>query len=328
VFALFTALLLTPYLKNAPLVWDTNSIQGAPWNNEVFRCNRTNFSILPAPQLAPKGEENLASSTPSSDAAPSERRRRRPRDQPSASAPAVQPADRANSNVAAITSVDKLRFLTRTARDKRLNSTDLRCAIVIANYFNSAKGRAWPSYARLVKDTGASRASVARSVKKLDELGLIYRDRGHTGRSNSYVPAFDAPEMASEASTTPSHGRETTSLTGETTSVSSLRQYPTRTPRSIQRRGVLATPRGLAPPLGLRRPPVGPHTKRARRSPHWKITLAISSASGTPTPRRKDALKRWSHSARRLPRVCPHAFSSRRPSNMHWQKPKSLIRCT
>jgi hypothetical protein len=119
----------------------------------------------------------------------------------------------ASIDLTAITSIDKLRFLTRLAADKRLNATDLRCAIVIADYFNAAKGRAWPSYARLVRDTGASRASVARSIRKLEELGLIYRVGGHSGRSNSYVPDFKAPEPAVGRS----QPRDITSPNGETT---------------------------------------------------------------------------------------------------------------
>jgi hypothetical protein len=159
------------------------------------------------------------------------------------------------ANLSEITPVDKLRFLTRMAADGRLNETDLRCAIMIADYFNRDKKRAWPSYARLVKDTGASRAGVARSIRKLDELGLIHRERGHMGRSNSYVPDFLALKSAqateaahfqehhagAEPPSHPSQPRDGSSISGETTSISAMRHNPTRTPRSTKRRGGTST---------------------------------------------------------------------------------------
>jgi Helix-turn-helix domain len=155
---------------------------------------------------------------------------------------AAGPVRSESINLSEVTPVDKLRFLTRLAADKRLNATDLRCAIVIADYFNRDKKRAWPSYARLVRDTGASRASVARSVRKLDELGLIHRVGGHQGRSNSYVPDFTAPKPNPEKqaahfrdggtttevlSLLQSQPRDGHSLSGETTSISPVRHYPT-----------------------------------------------------------------------------------------------------
>jgi hypothetical protein len=65
-----------------------------------------------------------------------------------------------------ITSVDKLEFLKRVAADDRLNATDLRCCIYIADYFNAKKGRAWPSYGRLCKDTNTSRASACSRARE------------------------------------------------------------------------------------------------------------------------------------------------------------------
>jgi hypothetical protein len=181
-----------------------------------------------------------------------------------------------NLNLSEITSVDKLLFLKRIAADRRLNATDLRCAIVIADYFNRGKGRAWPSYTRLAGDTGASRASVARSIRKLDELRLIHRIGGHKGRSNSYVPDFVAPEArreALEATSHPSQPQDDPSLSSETTSVSPVRPNPTITPRSIQRRGSNSNPTGLGASAGAAAP--------ARGAPN-KTNGVVASSHGQP----------------------------------------------
>ena len=74
--------------------------------------------------------------------------------------------------------VEKLRYIVSLAADRRLHATNLCVAIVITDHYNDKIGYAWPGYARLTEHTGFSRASVARSVKKLDQLGLIKKDRG------------------------------------------------------------------------------------------------------------------------------------------------------
>jgi Helix-turn-helix domain len=193
-------------------------------------------------------------------------------------------APQVSGDPAAITVVDKIRFLKRIAADRRLNATDLRCCIIIADLYNAGKGRAWPSYERIAKDTGTSRASVARAVRKLDELALIQRSGGYKGRSNSYVPAFRIEEQEDRAARessdidasdaiAPSHKRDLNSLTDETTSVSAIRLNPSTTPRSNQRRGgggipsgppALRAPAGGAPPL-VNKKPTG--QQRAATSP-------------------------------------------------------------
>ena len=61
--------------------------------------------------------------------------------------------------------------------------------IIIANYADD-KGHAWPSAERLSNDTGMSRATIKRTMKKLENLGLITRFKRVRGRlqtSNLYV---------------------------------------------------------------------------------------------------------------------------------------------
>jgi hypothetical protein len=185
-----------------------------------------------------------------------------------------EPERKSADGSSALTVVDKIRFLTRLAGDSRLNATDLRCGIVIADYFNTGKGRAWPSYTRLVEKTGASRASVARAVRKLDALAIIQKSSGHKNHSNSYYPAFRVDELNGDAAPetlnvdasgaiAPSHQRDLGGLNGETTSVSDVRHNPSTTPRSNQRRGsggipsgppALRAPAGGAPPFVNEKP--------------------------------------------------------------------------
>lgn len=164
-------------------------------------------------------------------------------------------------HLAKVTSVNKIRFLRRIQNGKRLSRIDLQCAIVIVDYFNAKKGRAWPSYTLLCGETGASRPSVARSVAKLDKLGIICREGGHKGRSNSYVPNFTAADMQyggadsltrdTTSADTPSQPRHSNSLTCDTESVSPMRPNTVTTPRSKQRRGVVeVTERTALPVVG------------------------------------------------------------------------------
>lgn len=60
--------------------------------------------------------------------------------------------------------------------------------IVIANYADE-HGQAWPSVERLCKDTGMSRATVQRSLRKLEKNGYVTREkrvRGQLQTSNLY----------------------------------------------------------------------------------------------------------------------------------------------
>jgi biotin operon repressor len=159
-----------------------------------------------------------------------------------------------------ITVVDKLRFLVHMA-GTRLNAADIRCGIIIVDYFNTKKGKAWPSYARIAASTNLSRATVARAVAKLHRIGIIDRSGGHKGRSNSYVPAFNLLPLETDVQSaqitsvgptrtetvvTPSQPRDLNDLNVETTSVSATRPNPSTTPRSNQRRGSSSTLAGRA----------------------------------------------------------------------------------
>lgn len=61
--------------------------------------------------------------------------------------------------------------------------------IVIANYADE-RGCAWPSVERLCADTGMSRATVKRTLKKLETDGYVTRHKRVKGRlqtSNLYT---------------------------------------------------------------------------------------------------------------------------------------------
>jgi len=61
--------------------------------------------------------------------------------------------------------------------------------IVIANYADE-EGRAWPSVERLALDTGMSRATIQRMLRRLEKGGWITSHRRVKGRlqtSNLYV---------------------------------------------------------------------------------------------------------------------------------------------
>jgi len=61
--------------------------------------------------------------------------------------------------------------------------------LVIANYADE-QGRAWPSVETLARDTGMSRTSVKRTMKKLEDTGFIRRQKrvkGYLQTSNLYT---------------------------------------------------------------------------------------------------------------------------------------------
>ena len=146
-----------------------------------------------------------------------------------------------------ITLLDKWRFVMQAISDKRLTAGDLRCVVAIANCYNSSKGRAWPSYSYISRQTGLSRSAIARSVSKLHALDMIHKVSGGTGRANTYRPAFrePLPEIASLETGDTSVRHETgtkheTSLTDDTAPVSRTTPDPSHAcdtiplnPRSI-----------------------------------------------------------------------------------------------
>lgn len=74
----------------------------------------------------------------------------------------------------------------------------------IANRYNDKKGRAWPSQARMARDTGYSRSTINRALNELEEKGLIIRiasfDTNSQARtSNRYFLPQYAPDQVPQA---------------------------------------------------------------------------------------------------------------------------------
>jgi predicted transcriptional regulator len=79
--------------------------------------------------------------------------------------------------------LDRYDALLRLTGDRRLNGSDLRCAGIILG----CHGENWPSIGQLAAQIGRSRASVERSVSRLDRLGIIHRIPGGGSKRNRYV---------------------------------------------------------------------------------------------------------------------------------------------
>ena len=137
------------------------------------------------------------------------------------------------ADVTAITLLDKWRFIQKAIPNKRLTAGDLRCLFAITDCYNSSKGRAWPSYSYIGRQTGLSRSAIARSVGRLHASGIIHKVSGGTGRANTYRPAF-RESLAEIASAETGITHETganyeTSATDETTPVSRTTPDPSHT---------------------------------------------------------------------------------------------------
>lgn len=161
--------------------------------------------------------------------------------------PPEEQVERAEPDHRPITLLDKWRFVMQAISDKRLTAGDLRCVVAIANCYNSSKGRAWPSYGYISRQTGLSRSAIARSVSKLHALDMIHKVSGGTGRANTYRPAFREPpaqtaslETGDTSVTHETGTKHETSLTDDTTPVSRTTPDPSHAcdtiplnPRSI-----------------------------------------------------------------------------------------------
>jgi DNA-binding MarR family transcriptional regulator len=51
----------------------------------------------------------------------------------------------------------------------------------------NGKTECWPSLDRIALDTGLDKATVCRALEKLEEVGLIFRDRPEGGRTTTYT---------------------------------------------------------------------------------------------------------------------------------------------
>jgi hypothetical protein len=98
----------------------------------------------------------------------------------------------ASGNADATTSQKKFRLLDRLHCDRRLNHADVCVAYFIINWFNPAKGYAWPSMQRLAEVTGLSLRAVKYAVARLVKFGLIkIKTHGRKGRASEYVPNWE-----------------------------------------------------------------------------------------------------------------------------------------
>jgi DNA-binding transcriptional regulator YhcF (GntR family) len=57
-----------------------------------------------------------------------------------------------------------------------VKTTEKLLLLVISNYADE-QGRAWPSVETLARDTGMSRATIKRSMRKLEDAGFVRRQK-------------------------------------------------------------------------------------------------------------------------------------------------------
>jgi len=80
-------------------------------------------------------------------------------------------------------------WLMTLASYPNLSGADLAVALVIAKHLNTRTGNAWPSLERLAELTNRHVATVWKSVKKLQGLGLLaVQNRRGRHKSNVYRP--------------------------------------------------------------------------------------------------------------------------------------------
>jgi len=63
-------------------------------------------------------------------------------------------------------------------------------ACYLRRFMNSQKDMAYPSYARIIDETGLSRATVAKYLEVLESEGWLVRDSGRKGKNTVYYAAF------------------------------------------------------------------------------------------------------------------------------------------
>lgn len=69
----------------------------------------------------------------------------------------------------------------------KLSSNSKLLACYLRSFMNSKSDMAWPSYARIIAETGLSRATVAKYLEQLESEGWIARNRGHKGKNTEYT---------------------------------------------------------------------------------------------------------------------------------------------
>ena len=63
-------------------------------------------------------------------------------------------------------------------------------ACYLRKFMNSQHDMAWPSYSRMIAETGLSRATIAKYLTVLDEAGWIVRERGSPNQNTRYIVSF------------------------------------------------------------------------------------------------------------------------------------------
>jgi len=85
-------------------------------------------------------------------------------------------------------------------------------ACYLRKFMNSHNDMAYPSYARIIHETGLSRSTIARYMETLEEEGWIVRDKGNVGKNTTYTACFptsvtqrlvsERPELVSQGHST------------------------------------------------------------------------------------------------------------------------------
>ena len=92
----------------------------------------------------------------------------------------------------------KEQFIRQLIADPAILLSDLKVAIAITCYWNRKTGYAFPSYARLEKDTSLPRRTIMRAAKRLAALGhylVVHKASGKRRYANEYHPVLQrAPE--------------------------------------------------------------------------------------------------------------------------------------
>lgn len=60
-------------------------------------------------------------------------------------------------------------------------------ACYLRKFMNRQSAKAWPSYKRIIDETGLSRMTVSRYMKALEDAGWIIRQKGRTGKNTIYI---------------------------------------------------------------------------------------------------------------------------------------------
>jgi hypothetical protein len=80
-------------------------------------------------------------------------------------------------------------WLKAIASYPNLSGSDCAIAMALSTYLNFKTYEAWPSIERLAEDTNRNRATVWRSIERLEKLQLLHVERGRgRHKSNRYRP--------------------------------------------------------------------------------------------------------------------------------------------